>query len=207
MGKNKFIRYGIVVLLAGFLLYNSIYIKKLSVVKASTPTAFDAAAFSKTLFHEQLPGRIQGAVLLDSLLQALQNNPDQAFEKYTHALAIGNIRYGLVQASGRVTAIKDDEVIIQVGSVPVHLATEYIYGNAIRDASGLVDVKDFVNTTDLNNISESLNKQVREQVLPPFKKAVQQSDSVWFAGALELNREHVHVQSPEVIPVQIKIIE
>lgn len=207
MVKNKFIRYGVLVLIAGFLLYHSIYFKKLSAVRAATPAAFDATTFSKKLFNEQLPGRIQSAVPLDSLLQALQTNPAQAFEKYTNALAIGNIRYGLIQASGRVTAINDDEVTIQVGKVPVHLATEYIYGNAIRDASGLVDVKDFVNTTDLNNISESLNKQVREEVLPPFKKAVQKSDSVWFAGALELNMEHVHVQSPEVIPVQVKIID
>jgi predicted lipoprotein len=206
MGKNKVIKYGVIVLITGFLLYNSIYIKKLSAVRAATPTAFDAAAFSKKLFADRLPGRIQTAVPLDTLLQALQANPNEAFTKYANALAIGNLRYSLVQASGRVLAIKDDEVIIQAGAVPVHLATEYIYGNAIRDASGLVDVKDFVNTTDLNNISESLNKQVRELVLPPFKTTVQKSDSVWFAGALELNKEHVHVQSPEVIPVQVKII-
>jgi predicted lipoprotein len=205
---GKLIKYGTIVLIAGFLLYNSVYIKKLSAVRATTPTAFDAAAFSKKLFAEQLPARIQSAVPLDTLLRALEANPNEAFDKYTNALAIGNICYSLVQATGRVVAIKDDEVIIQVGAAPVtiHLATEYIYGNAIRDASGLVNVKDFVNTTDLNNISESLNKQVKELILPPFKNSVQKTDSVWFAGALELNKEHVHVQEPEVIPVQVKII-
>jgi predicted lipoprotein len=205
---GKLIKYGTILLIAGFLLYNSVYIKKLSAVRAATPGAFDAAAFSKKLFTGQLPGRIQTAVPLDTLLQALQANANTAFDKYTNALAIGNIRYSLVQASGRVVAIKDDEVIVQAGAVPVtvHLATEFIYGNAIRDASGLVNVKDFVNTTDLNNISDSLNKQVRELVLPPFKSSVGVKDSVWFAGALELNKEHVHVQEPEVIPVQVKII-
>lgn len=207
---GKLIKYTLIVLITGGLLYNSVYIKKLSVVKAATPAAFDAVAFSKKLWNDQLPVRVNSAPGLDVLLAALQSNPDRAFEKYSHAIAIGNIRYSLVQAAGRVTAIDEDEVRVEVrqGATPVtvHLATEYVYGNAIRDASGLVDVKNFVNTTDLNNISESLNKQVKEQVLPPFKQAVQKKDSLWFAAVLELNKAHVKLQEPDLIPVQIKIV-
>ena len=65
------------------------------------------------------------------------------------------------------------------------LATEFIYGNAIRDASGLVDVKDFPNTMDLNNISEELNKMVRKTVLPPFKTAVKKGDKIIVTGAMK----------------------
>jgi predicted lipoprotein len=189
-------------LIAGFLLYNSVYFKKLSEVRAATPTAFDAAAFSKKLWTDQLPGRIDTAIPIDSLLSALKANPAQAFTKYTNALAIGNIRYSLVQGAGKITAVNDDDVTMVTNNVTLHLTTEYVYGNAIRDASGLVDVKDFVNTTDLNSISEALNKQVRETVLPSFKPKV--ADSIWFAGALELNKEHVKFNDLQVIPISIK---
>jgi predicted lipoprotein len=204
---GKLIKYLSIALIAVFLLYNSVYFKKLSAMKATTPVAFDATAFSKKLWNDQLPVRINSAVGLDVLLPALQTNPGQAFDKYSNALAIGNIRYSLVQAAGRVTAVDENAVTIQAGNATIHLQIEYVYGNAIRDASGLVDIKNFVNTTDLNNVSEALNKQVREQVLPPFKKAVQKADSVWFAGALELNKEHVHLQELQIIPVQVKIIQ
>lgn len=204
---RKLIRCISIALVVGFLLYNSVYFKKLSAMKAATPVAFDAMAYSKKLWNDQLPARINTAVGLDVLLPTLQTNPNQAFDKYSNALAIGNIRYSLVQAAGRVTAVDENAVTIQAGNATIHLQTEYVYGNAIRDASGLVDINNFVNTTDLNNVSEALNKQVREQVLPPFKKAVQKTDSVWFAGALELNKEHVHLQELEVIPVQVKIVK
>ena len=88
----------------------------------------------------------------------------------------------------------------------VKLATEYVYGNAIRDASALVDVKDFTNTTDLNSISEELNKTVRTTVLPPFKKHVKKGDKIEVTGAVEINKEHINWKL-ELFPVRIKIVQ
>ena len=87
------------------------------------------------------------------------------------------------------------------------LATEFIYGNAIRDASGLVEVKDFPNTMDLNNISEELNKIVRKTVLPPFKTAVKKGDKLIVAGAIEIHKEHIKWSELEIVPVQIQIVQ
>jgi len=86
-------------------------------------------------------------------------------------------------------------------------ATEYIYGNAVRDASGLVDIKDFTNTTDLNNISEQLNKTIRLEVLPPFKKQVKQGNKIEVVAAVELNKAHINFNDLELIPVRLKIIQ
>lgn len=205
---RKMIKCLLLVVVIGLLGYNSIYIKKLSEVQAQTPKAFDAAAFAKKLWVEQLPLRLDSVVTLDVLVSELRTNPAQAVERYCHALAIGNIRYCMVKTSGRVTAVSDDEVSLQgeSASAVVKVATEFVYGNAIRDASGLVDIKDFVNTTDLSNISEELNKRVRTEVLPPFKAAVKQMDSVWLVGALELNQEHIKLDELNIIPVQLIII-
>jgi predicted lipoprotein len=208
---RKIIKCLLLVVVIGLLGYNSVYIKKLSEVQAQTPKAFDAVAFTNTLWTEQLPARLDSAVRLDVLVSALRSNPGQAIEQYCRALAIGNIRYSLVKATGRVTAVDADEITLQVPGNPlpltVKLATEYVYGNAIRDASGLVDINNFVNTTDLSNISEEMNKRVRTGVLPPFKAAVQKSDSIMLAGALELNKEHLKLDELNIIPVQVKIVQ
>ena len=91
--------------------------------------------------------------------------------------------------------------------VTVKVATEFIYGNAIRDASGLVEVKDFPNTMDLNNISEELNKTVRKTVLPPFKTAVKKGDKIIVTGAIEIHKEHIKWNELEIIPVQLQIVQ
>jgi hypothetical protein len=60
---------------------------------------------------------------------------------------------------------------------------------------------------DFNNVSAEINKIVRAEVLPAFKKSVVKEDTVQFAGALELNKEHLNVGDIEIIPVELKIIE
>ena len=125
-------------------------------------------------------------------------------------MGIGNYRYSLVKVTGIAAEIKEDEIIMQTNHgdslITVNLATEYVYGNAIRDASGLLDIKDFTNTTDLNSISEELNKTVRNMVLPPFKKLVKQGDKIEATGAIEINKEHIRLTDLELIPVRLKIL-
>jgi predicted lipoprotein len=207
---RKFAKYGALVIIIGLLAYNSVYIKKLSEVQAKEPVAFNAASFAQQLWEKQLPARLDSAITLDSLAAALKGDPARAFDKYFNSLSIGNIRYGLVKITGKVLSVNEDDVtVVTTGSnaQTVTIATEYVYGNAIRDASRLVDIKDFVNTADLNNISEALNKKVRTTVLPVFKTTVKKGDNIVCTGAIELNQAHYTLDGLEIIPVQCKIIQ
>lgn len=208
---RKIAKYLLLVIIIGLLAYNSVYIKKLSDVQAKEPVAFNAASFAQQLWTTKLSARLDSAITLDALQAALKTNPARAFDDHFNAMSIGNIRYGLVKISGKVLSVSEDDITVLTGSngnmQPVKIATEYIYGNAIRDASRLVDIKDFVNTTDLNNISEELNKKVRTMVLPGFKAAVKKTDSITCTGAIELNQAHYSLNDLEIIPVQCKIIQ
>lgn len=207
---KKSIKYILLLLVIGWVGFKSVYIKKLSEVEKTNDEKFDAVAFSKKLWDEKMPARLDSAVGFSTLIEALKTNPTEAFEKYSNAMGIGNYRYSLVKLTGTAAEIKEDEIIIQANQgdslINVTLATEYVYGNAIRDASGLLDIKDFTNTTDLNSISEQLNATVRNVVLPPFKKLVKQGDRIEATGAIEINKEHVRVSNLELIPVRLKII-
>jgi predicted lipoprotein len=175
---NRYIKYLLLIVVIGLVAYRSVYVRKLSDMKVATDEKFDAVAFSKKLWEENLSPRLGNAVELATFIKATQVNPADAFSKYTNALGIGNYRYALIRTEGIVADIKEDDITLQVklgdSLMITKLATEFIYGNAIRDASGLVDVKDFPNTMDLNNISEELNKMVRKTVLPAFKAAVKE---------------------------------
>jgi predicted lipoprotein len=208
--KNKPVKYIVYIVIAAFVCYNSVYFKKLNEVKASVAKIFDANAFTDKLWQEQLPAKMNSAIELTDYLQMLKTSPDNAFGKYSNALAIGNYRYSLIKTTATVTAINADDIDLAIANngstINAKLATEFIYGNAIRDASKLVDVKDFVNSTDLNNISEAFNKKIKTEVLPSFKTAVRKGSKLQIVAALEMNKEHIKFDGLELIPVRIQIL-
>jgi len=208
---NRYVKYLLLTVVIGLLAYKSVYVKKLSKMTVATDEKFDAVTFSKKLWEERLSAKFGSTVQLATFIKAAQSNPADAFSKYTNAIGIGNYRYALLKVEGIVTDINEDDITLQVklddSLMAVKLATEFIYGNAIRDASGLVDVKDFPNTMDLNNISEELNKMVRKTVLPPFKAAVKKGDKILVTGAIEIHKEHIKWNELEIIPVQLQILQ
>jgi predicted lipoprotein len=192
------------------LAYKSVYFEKLSTRKNKNATAvFDANAFGRQLWNNGMPAKIDSAILLATLIEAVSNQGEAGINRFTNALAIGNYRYALVKINATVAEVNEDEVMLDVvngdSTLRLHLATEFVYGNAIRDASTLVVVKDFPNTNDLNGVSEALNRIIRAEVLPSFKSTVKKGDPVTLVGAVEINKEHIHWQGLEVLPVRIQI--
>lgn len=208
---NKYLKYVLLILVAGLLAYKSVYFKKLSSMPKATGSEFDAITYTKKLWEERMPAKLDSAIGLTAFVQAVQQDPADAFSKHSNALGIGNYRYALVKTEAVVTDTAEDDITLQTGSgdslMTLKLATEFIYGNALRDASGLVDVKDFPNTMDLNNISEGLNKIVRITVLPDFKAKVKKGDKISVTGAIEINKEHIRWTELEIIPVRLHIIK
>lgn len=207
---KKIVKYAVGIIVLIIVAYNSVYFRKLDEVKASS-SKFDAKTYARNYFNNKLLPSLSNAVELNQLMFLLQTNKEQTFDKYGHALGIGNIRYFLVKGEGEVTSINENDVTVvakpDTNQKTIRIATEFVFGNAIRDASGKIDINEFSNTMDFNNVSAEINKIIRAEVLPPFKKTVVKGDSVQFAGALELNKEHLDVEDIEVIPIQLKIIE
>jgi predicted lipoprotein len=203
----KVVRYIIAIVIIAIVGYNSIYFKKLDEVKRAAAPAFDAAAYAGNFFNTSLMPALDKAVSLNDLLSMLSMSKDKTFDTYAHALAIGNIRYFLVSGRGTIIAIRENDVQLKMDSTgnTITIATEFIYGNAARDATGLVDITKFSSTTDLNNVSAELNKIARNNIVKPFKAIVKKGDNVQFAGAIELNKEHVNTENIEIIPLSLLI--
>ncbi len=203
---KKSIRYVIwvaLVLIAG---YNSVYFKKLDEVNAGAAKAFDAAAYANNYFYKQLPAETAKAPQLDKLVGLIKTDTANAFKTYGHALAIGTVRYFLVQGEGQVSGIDDNGItILTPAGSSVLLATGYVFGNAVRDASGLVDVNQFSNTMDLNNISAEVDKIIRNTILPPVLMQIKTGSKVQFSGAIALNQAHLQLDGIEVTPISLSI--
>jgi predicted lipoprotein len=203
----KGIKYAITIVVIIFIAYNSVYFKNLSEVKATAKT-FDAAAYAQNLLNKQLPDVETKAPDIDEVLARLKTDRSKVLEKYGKALAIGNTRYLLVKGKGNITNIEESDVQLTTSAKnDLQIATEYIFGNTVRDASGLVNLNDFSNTLDLNNISSEVNKIIRNKIVPPFRQTVKQGNEVEFMGAITLNSEYLNTDDLEVIPVSLKIVK
>ncbi len=209
---RKAIKYILVSLVVLLVLYNSVYFKKLDEVKAASASKeFNAPVYAQNFWSNKLMPGLSKASEINHLVSLLKADPENTFTTYSHALGIGNITYFLVSGKGEVTAINESSVSVMIkgdsSQQVIQIATDYIFGNAVRDASGAVNINEFTNTMDFNNVSAEINKIIRTEVLPPFKQLVKKGSIVEFTGAIELNKEHVKLDNIEVIPVSLKITQ
>jgi predicted lipoprotein len=203
---KKILKYGVALVVVVFIAYNSVYFRKLSDMKASAAKTFDPAGYARKYLDKQLVPATAKAPDIDALIAKLKANPKEAFKAYAHTLNIGNTRFFMANGQGTITNVDESDVyIITPGQQNLKIATEYIFGNALRDAPGIIGVNDFTNSMDLNNVSAEVNKLVRTEVLPPFKSKAKKGDSISFYGAFELNQEHINLNHIEIIPVKLII--
>lgn len=209
---KKGIKYTLALLVVLVVGYNSVYFRKLQEVKAAAGAGkFDAAAYARTFWDEQLTPGLAKATDLGQLLALLQTDKDSAFKSHSHALGMGNLRYFLVKGEGEITALNENDLSLALQPGPagtaVTIATEFVYGNAVRDALGLLDINDFSNTMDMNNVSAEINKKIRTDILPPFLAKARKGSVVQFTGAIELNQQHLRLNKIEVIPISLKLVD
>lgn len=209
MQKN-IIKYIATIIVVLFVAYNSVYFKKLDEMNAGAAKTFDAVKYAHDYVKNKLTPTLDKSPDVTELLNMLSANPGKAFKTYAHAIGIGNVKFFMVKGEGVITNIDENDVFVKTsapGGSAIKIATEYVFGNALRDASGLISINEFTSTTDLNNVSAEINKMVRNDVLPPFKGSAKVGDKVQFAGAIELNQEHLNISDPEIIPITLKVIK
>lgn len=206
---KKTIKYLLSGALLIFLCYHAVYFKKLDEVKKSSEVSkFDAAKYARQYYKKLVPAA-SGSMEYNALLSLLKTDPGKAFAEYAHALGIGNIKYFLVHGQGLIQSVNESNltVIIKSGSASsvANIATEFVYGNTLRDASGIISLHEFNSTADLNNVSAEVNKIVRQEVLPPVMSKVKAGNTITFSGAIELNKKFLDLNDIEIIPVTINI--
>lgn len=209
--QKKWLTYPLLAVLVLFTAYHSVYIKKLDEVKLQVASgSFDAGSYAKKFYNTQLLPYLNNAIDIHQLITLLTSEPEPTFEKHSHALAIGNIRYFLVQGEGIVSTVGEDDIIIaplpdSAGNT-VKITTGFVYGSAIRDASGLLKLNEFSSTADFNSVAEEINKIVRKEVLPDFLAKVKPGNRIKYAGAIELNQAHISLESVEVVPIRLSVL-
>lgn len=204
---KKVISYSVGIIMVLVVLFLSIKTQPLDIKKAETATTvFDTEAYANEFWANQLPKCIKNAIDVTTLKQMLADDVQTTLDEKAHKLGISKTYYCFVKGDGKVIAVDNENVSVLVNdTTKINIATLFVFGNAIRDGSGLIDINGFINMTDYNKLPVILNKKAKQEVVKPMLKRVKVGMNIHFVGATEINSEKVEIDPLSIIPVEIKL--
>jgi predicted lipoprotein len=204
---RRLVRWILILLASGALLYLIPPFRVVSLNTARQQTAaagFDAAAFVEQFWNNQLLPAAHHAPQARPLLDALLQDPETALSQHGRRLGLGRTHYCLIAGTGRVLAVSPNSISLALdadGTSPeILLETGPIFGNAIRDGTGLVDVSQFPNSRDFNAISSEINRRVEQFVLPALRAQASTGTMLRFVGCAEITDPSTDLLPLRVVP-------
>lgn len=85
------------------------------------------------------------------------------------------------------------------------LQTGLLFGNTVRDATGLLDASSFPDSRQFNEISTELNRSIEARVIPVLKEKAVVGRQIHFAGCAEIPDEGELIRPLIIIPLEIRI--
>jgi predicted lipoprotein len=212
---KKVCKYSLSAAILVFLLSQSVYFEDLKAVREQRRReAFNAAEYAGDLWLNQLPAALDKAVDVKELIELFNTNMSQAIERYGKAPGVSRVYAYLLKGEGTILSIDSDGLKVSVKepqtNPDVVIETGfYIPGNAVRDASGLIDVSKFSDTMKFNEIGSEINKIIIRDVIRPLpdkKPAV--GGTIKFFGATQVAQDAAQenpLQLVGVIPIRLEL--
>jgi predicted lipoprotein len=166
---------------------------------------FDPVSFSRQFWQEKLLPATAKATSVEELAVGLATDDKAVRQRYGRSPGLGATTYFFVKGTGHVTAIEKENISVTLDTQPmcsVNLFTGLLFGNAVRDASDLLDGSAFGNSQDFNAISTELNHRVETEVIPALREKASIGKAIQFAGCVALD-EGTAPKTLQVIPIKV----
>jgi predicted lipoprotein len=190
-----------------FPLFHVVTLKSATAEKVAA--TFDAMKFAESFWTNRLLPAMTKCSPAETLIPLIQTDPVVAKKKYSRGSGVGDSYFYFVTGAGRIIAVSDDEISIAVTAggtnAEISLQTGLIFGNALRDGTGLLSPSDYPNSQDYNDISAALNHIVETSVQPKLREQAKVGATISFAGCAEVNDESVDLKPLKAIPIQAEL--
>jgi predicted lipoprotein len=186
-----------------------VHVLKLSEVRAAKEAAeFRPDQAAQKFWQQQLPDKLVTATDAAEFLAALDKDPAAAKESLGRQVGLGRITYLFaLRGKGTVTHSAAKGVAIRLGdgnNADFYFPSAPIFGNAIRDATGVFLASQFTNSQQFNDISGELNRLVEQKLIPKLA-GIKDGQSVEFVGCLELPPGQTITRPFKLIPLDLKV--
>jgi predicted lipoprotein len=176
--------------------------------EAQAAETFNATRFAERFWTNQLLPSLGKTVKADVLLAAIQADPAAAKKKFSRSVGLSDTCFYFLSGTGHVVGVSDDAISLAVTdestNCEVALQCGLIFGDAVRDGTGLLNASGYPNSQDFNDISAALNHIVETRVLPTLRQQAKIGAKIFFAGCAEVDDESTDLKPLKVIPIQTK---
>lgn len=159
-----------------------------SAAARTTTGAFDPVGFVGTFWSDRLQPASARAPDVTPILADMRRDPVAARTAHARRVGLGNAAYYFVRVSGRIAVVERSRLIVEVDGADgatVAVRTGPVFGNAVRDGCGLLEVNDAPGLAEFNALSAELNRIVEERVLPAIREGAAVGARITFAGCAE----------------------
>lgn len=172
--------------------------------EAAEAESFEPTAFVDRFWVEQLiPAEVHAVDALE-LIATIREDHEAARKTHGRSVGLSSTYYYFVSGTGRVARVERNSVTLAIEQdadvAEVLLETGPIFGNAVRDGTGLLDVNDYANSQDFNAISSEINRRIEADVLPTLREAAKVGSTVRFAGCVQVSDETTDLSPLRVVP-------
>ena len=185
------------------------HIRSLNDIRAAQiRTQFNATDFVNQFWTEKLLPAAEHATDASKLLQAIAADPNNVGTQFGRTVGVSSSYFLFLRGSGRVTSVDADNIGLSLKSdsneaqivVPLGL----VFGNAVRDGTGLLDSSSYTNAQEFNDISAALNNIVETKVLPELERMAAVGIRIKFAGCVEVDDEETDLKPLKLVPISVK---
>jgi predicted lipoprotein len=168
--------------------------------------AVDVPGFAERFWNAKLVSPGVPPVEAHPLVAALVQDPALAAEKYGRRAGVGGKTFFLVSGAGRVAAVDHTGVWIDVRGAAdprVLLLTGPVFGNALRDVTGLLNLTDY-SSVDFNSLSAALNHLCETRAQPALHR-VGVGASISFLAAGEIDDASQAEPVLRLAPIRVEV--
>jgi predicted lipoprotein len=169
--------------------------------------SFNAADFVQSYWQQKLTTAFSDAADASAVLAALRETPDQARTQFGRTAGIGRESLYFIRGSGKIVSVDKNEVGISLSDkeqADLTLQTGLLFGNSVRDATGLLSANDYPNSQQFNEISSELNRTIETKVLPPLRAAAKVGAEIEFVGCAAVTNLPRDITPLKVVPLEVK---
>jgi predicted lipoprotein len=176
---------------------------------AEQRTAFNARTYVARFWQDRLLPSLEAAADAQTVLSAMDEDRPAALSKFGRKTGVGRNTLLLIQGTGTIVGVDAKGVgvsLMRVETIPdVVLHAGLLFGNSVRDATGLLNSSDFANSQQFNDLSTELNRHIELHVIPILKEKAAVGRQVRFVGCAEVSDNAGKVRPLTLIPLVVSI--
>lgn len=191
------------------LVFPPFHIRSLKTVReAQVNKKFNAPEFAAEFWTKELLPETAQATDARKVLEAINSDPTSVRKLFGRTVGVGSSYFLFLRGDGRV--VSKDENNVELSLMPegdeaqIVIELGFVFGNAVRDATGLIKPSSYPNAQEFNDISAALDGIVETNVLPQLQQIAKVGNRIHFVGCVEVGDEDTDLKPLKLVPIEVK---